>query len=333
MKLRTVPAPNKEQKDFAKLVEEGNYYNEIDTLIRNSVTASMIVSKFKEFCVLENLPKERKPLWDKVVDEYVKYGHFTLWCEYLANGIVKDAFFRQSKNYRAKEQDDAGNVSQFLNIKTDAKFPAFNNSKKAIESQFKEVGGFENFGGQIYQFNKTTGNYQFSVFAPAYKWLQIENDTPTYINESSKNALFGNNLFIMNKTAEKSVDENGNVVLTKTDMVLQALKGGKGVDNTAQNYVLEVEADEDLDKIFKKIELGNTIDIDKFNNVDDKASKKICTAGYCFPQILCNPSEGLFGNSGEAYKIALETWKQTCKYHAEKIKEAFEEIGINLLQQ
>lgn len=331
MKLHQANKPTTEKKDFAKLIEAGDYYVTLDNLINESPTASMLVLKFKEFCILDGIFEERKKLWDNVVDEYIKYGHFTLYAQYNPATVeIRDVHFRKSKFYRSKEQDDTGYISEFYNVKTKVEIPSFNKSKEAVLSQVKSVDGWDNFIGQIYQYNTTTNQYQYSVFCSVLPWLEVENDTPTFITKASDNALFGNNIYIIKKGAETTKDDNGNVIVTRTDMILDALKQGKGVKGATQNYVLEVTGDEDVKEIFTKIQIGNDVEIDKYNSVDDKAGKKICTAGYCFPQILCNPSEGLFGNSGEAYKVALESWKQTCLYHSKKIEEAFTEIGIKL---
>jgi len=333
MEITEIKRPIKEEKDFVKLIVKGDYFKEMDKAIRNSPTASMAVLMFKKYCTLPNLKNEFAPYFEKIKDEKIKYGFFTLWIEYDADLNVKAAHFRLSRDYRVKEKDDLGRASQFLNVRTGKKFPAFNSDKEVLKSQIAAVGGFEKFTGQIYQYNSTTDDYEFSVFVPVFKWMEIEYDTPTHIESSADNALFGNNIFLMKKAAESSAgvtDENGNKVMSNTDKVVHALRQAKTVKNSGTNHVITVDTEEDLTKVFTKVAIGNDIEIDKFNAVDDKAGKKICTAAYCFPQILANPSEGLFGNSGEAYQAAINFWAATCVYEAEKIEAAFTEIGLKI---
>lgn len=332
MQITRIDRPISEKADFVKLIEKGDYFEKMDEAIRDSPTASMAVLMFKKYCELPNLKPEFAPYWEKIKDEKIKYGPFTLWVEYDGDLEVKAVHFRQSRDYRAKETDDLGKVSQFYNVKTKKVFPAFNKDKKVLAAQIKKAGGFAKFTGQIYQYNTTTGPYEFSVFVPVYKWMQVEADTPTHITASADNALFGNNIFIMKKAAETSASDDGETEkkVSNTDRVIGALRQAKTVKNSGTNHVITVNTDEELSKIFHKVEIGNNIDLDKFNTVDDKAGKKICTAAYCFPQILANPSEGLFGNSGEAYKAAIQFWRETCEFEALKIEAAFKEIGVEI---
>lgn len=323
MKLTTINKPIKENKDFVKLVETGDYFKQMDYAIQNSPTATMVVLMFKKYCVLPNLKEKYLNLWEKIVDEKIKYGFFTLWVEYNLDLKIKDVHFRMSKNYRAKNIDDVNNVSQYLNVKTKKKFPSFNNNQEILRSQIEEK-GFEEFSGQIYQYNTTSQPYEITPLFSVLNFMKTEEDTPNHISAIADNSLFGNNIFLMKKGVETEE-------VTNTDRVLSALQSAKSVKNAGSNYVLTGDfGDEDLTKIFHKIELGNNIDIDKFNLVDEKASKKICMACYCFPQILANPSEGLFGNSGESFIQAINYWKSTCEFEAKKIEDALLKIGINL---
>jgi len=331
MQIVKINKPVKEKKEFVKLIEKGDYFKEMDHAIMNSPTASMAVLMFKKYCGLPNIKPAYLTTFDKVKHEKIHYGYFTLWIEYDIDCNVKAAHFRLSKNYRVKCKDDLGRASQYLNVNTNAVFPAFNKDKKIVAAQIEKAGGFEKFTGQIYQYNTTTANYEYSVFYPVFKWMEIEADTPTFITASADNALFGNNIFVMAKDSESSEGEGGEgqpKVISNTDKVISALRQAKAVKNSGTNHVLTVNTEKKLDEVFVKVPIGNDIELDKFNNVDDKAGKKICTAAYCFPQILSSPSEGLFGNSGDAYQTAIDFWSKTCEFEAAKIEAAFLEIGV-----
>lgn len=333
MEIQTVDKPIIEKTDFVKLVKEGDYFKEMDKAIRYSPTASMAVLMFKKYCTLPAIKKEFLPYWEKIKDEKIRYGFFTLWIEYDADLNVKAAHFRMSKHYRVKKKDNLGKASTYLNVITGAEFPAFNSDRKILASQIEAAGGFESFKGQIYQYNTTTADYEFSPFVPVFKWMEIEADTPTHVTSAADNSLFGNSIFVMKKGAESSNDpddKNSPRKQTNTDKVLNALRNAKSVKKSGVNHVLTVDTEEDITKIFTKVDISNNIDVDKFNTADDKAVDKICLAAYGFPKILANPSEGLFGNSGESLKAAIAYWSSTCEFEAKKIEAAFEEIGIPL---
>lgn len=338
MKINTVNTlnrPVREQREFVKLVDSGDYFKEMDYAIQNSPTATMAVLMFKKYCVLPNLKPEYTKLWAKIVDEKIKYGYFTLWVGFDADLKVSVAHFRQSKNYRAHNIDDVGNVAQYLNAITTKVFPAFNSDKDILKAQINKAGGFKKFSGQIYQYNTTSQPYEITPLFSVLNWMKAEEDTPLHIRSAADNALFGNNVFLMKKGAESSEDEDIEKTVSNTDAVIHALRSSKSVKNSGQNHVIEIECEDDYDltKALVKTEISNDVDIDKFNAVDDKGAGKICTAAYCFPQILANPSEGLFGNSGDAYRTAIQFWKETCEFEAEKINAAFKDIGIELQQK
>lgn len=330
MKLTTIVKPVNLPKDFLSLIDSGDYFSEMDFAIDNSATATMAVSMFKKYCTLENLKPQYNNLWNKIIDEKIRYGMFTLWIGYDANLEVKEIQFRQSKNYRVKKQDDTGKSSLYINVVTKKELPTFNSNKLVLQSQIEKSGGFSKFSGQIFQYNSTSKPYEITPLFSVYNWMKVEFDTPNHVSASADNALFGNNLFIMRESSESKIDDDGNVILTNTDRVVNALKKGKGAKNSGSNFVIKADTEDDLSKLFVSIPIGTVIDVDKFNQVDDKAGKKICTACYCFPQILANPSEGLFGNSGDAYRTAIDFWKATCEFEANKIYDAILNLGIDL---
>jgi hypothetical protein len=330
MKLTTIDKPEKKNADYLEAIKEGNFFKQMDYAISNSPTASMVALMFKEYCVLPNLKPKYQDLWDKLTHERISYGFYTLWAEYDIDLNLKELHFRPDSMYRVKKKDDIGNVSSYFNTITGKEYPAFNKDKTILASQIEKAGGFEKFSGQIFQYNTTTQPYEITPFFSVVKWMRIEEITPENIDSASDNSLFGNNIFIMKKSAESSVDEDGNTVLTNTDKVIGALRASKSTKKSGTNHVLTVDTEEELSKLMHKIEIGNTIDIDKFNTVDDKAGKKICTAGYCFPHVLASASEGLFSASGESYRAAIAIWSETCFSQAEKIENVFAKMGIVL---
>jgi hypothetical protein len=138
--------------------------------------------------------------------------------------------------------------------------------------------------------------------------------------------MFGNNLFLIKKSSDASAKE-----IEVIDSVKEILAASKGVDETAQNLLLEYEGDtEDVTKLISKVSISNEINVDLLNASDSKAESKICVACYGFPRILISQSEGVFGNSGEALTVATEMWAKTCQRESTNILDGFKKIGIEI---
>ena len=132
----------------------------------------------------------------------------------------------------------------------------------------------------------------------------------------------------MKKSSDASAKE-----LEIIDTVKETISGVKGVEEAAQNILLEWEGDlEDVPKLISKVSISNDINVELLNTTDEKAESKICVACYGFPRILISQSEGIFGNSGEAIQVATDLWAKTCQREANNILDGFKEIGFNILK-
>ena len=116
--------------------------------------------------------------------------------------------------------------------------------------------------------------------------------------------------------------------------IKEALTEAKGVENTAQNLLLEWKGDtEDVTKLITKVSISNDVNVDLLNSVDDKAESKICVACYNFPKILLFQNDGIFGDSGAAIETATSLWAASCQREANNILDAFKAIGIKITQE
>lgn len=314
-------------KGFVQLGEDGLYFQNLDDAYLNSSTATMALLKFHEFCVPDNLIQKHQELWKKVENDYIRYGYYLILVSYDIDGNANGYDYLNPKKYLVKEVDDNDNASTFINIKSGKKFPAFNNSKTVIKSQFEEK-GYEKFSGQIFMYNDSSLPYRITPLFSALKWMRTEADASTYIEKACDNAMFGNNIFVMKKSSDASTAE-----LEVIESVKETISSVKGVDEAAQNLLIEYKGDiEDVTKLLTKISISNDINVDLLNAADDKASEKICMACYGFPLILVKQNEGVFGNSGEAITVATSQWSKTCKREAMNILDGFKQIGFKITE-
>lgn len=309
-------------KGYVQIGEDGLFFETLDDAYLKSPTATMCILKFLEFCVPVGLLTEYLPLWNKIRSDYIKYGYYILNVTYSIDGKVTGVKYKNPKHFLIKDKDDNDNASTFINTQSGAVYPAFNSNPEIVKSQFK--GDYTKYLGQIYMYNDSSKPYRITPLYSVIKWMQTEDDAPTYIKKSSDNAMFGNNLFIVKKSSDPTPKE-----LEVLSEIKEMLTSVKGTDEAAQNLLLEYNGDiEDVTKLLYKVSVSNDVQVDLFNSTDEKASKKICTACYGFPEILISNNDGLFGNSGEALQTAEKFWSNTCLKEANKMLSGFQEIGI-----
>jgi hypothetical protein len=315
-------------KGHVLLGEGGLFFKEMDEAYLQSPTATMCLLKFNEYCVPVGLLDDYQELWKKIVNDYIRYGYYILNVEYNVDGKVIGVTYRNPKHFVVKDKDDNDNASTFLNTKTETVYPTFNSNVTIVKSQFAKE-GFEKYKGQIYMYNDSAMPYRITPMYSVLDWMKVENDSSTYVSKACDNAMFGNNLFVVKKSSDASEKE-----LEVLESIKEILSSAKGVDEAAQNLLLEYEGDiDDVTKLIAKVSISNDINVDLLNTTDDKAQSKICTACYGFPQILISQSEGIFGNSGEAIATAEDLWAKTCQKEALNILDGFKEIGITTVKE
>lgn len=314
-------------KGYVQL-DDGLFFERLDSAYLNSPTATMCILKFLEYCVPAGLLPNYVSLWNKLKSDYIRYGYYLLNVTYNIDGEVTGVIYKNPKHFLVKEKDDNDNASTFINTKTDKIYPTFNSDPEIVKSQFPKEGGYLKYTGQIYMYNDTPLPYRITPFYSVVKWMETEADAATYAEKASDNAMFGNNIFVIKASSDATAKE-----IEVIGEVKEALSSAKGVTEAAQNLLIEWKGDiEDVSKLLTKVSISNEIDVDLFNATDDKASKKICTACYGFPEILISNNDGLFGNSGEALRVAEEFWSKTCVKEANKMLEGFTQIGIPITQ-
>lgn len=317
-------------KGYVQIGEDGLFFERLDSAYLNSPTATMCILKFLEYCIPAGLMEEYTVLWNKLRSDYIRYGYYVLNVQYDIDANVTGFIYKNPKHFLIKDKDDNDNASTFKNIKTGAVYPTFNKNKTVVFSQFVDTkGGYQKYLGQIYMYNDTSMPYRITPFYSVQKNMEGEADSATYIEKASDNAMFGNNIFVMKKSSNASAKE-----LEIIDTVRDTISSVKGVEEAAQNLLLEYEGDiDDVTKLLTKVSISNEVNVDLFNAADDKAEDKICIACYNFPKILLFKESGIFGDSGAAIQTATNLWQQTCIKQANKILEGFTEIGIPITKE
>lgn len=303
-------------------IADGLFFERLDSAYLNSPTATMCILKFLEYCIPAGLLPEYVQLWNKIKSDYLRYGYYLLNVTYNVDAKVTGFIYKNPKHFLIKDKDDNDNASTFINIKTGKVYPTFNKDPEIVKSQYPKE-GYLKYTGQIYMYNDTSMPYRITPLYSVAKWMETEADAATYIEKASDNAMFGNNIFVIKASSDADAKE-----LEIIGEVREALSGAKGVEETAQNLLIEWKGDtEDVTKLLSKVSISNDIDVDLFNAADEKASNKICMACYGFPEILISNNDGLFGNSGEAIQTAQQLWQDTCLREADKMLAGFAEIG------
>jgi len=309
-------------------ISDGLFFERLDSAYLNSPTATMNILKFLEYCIPAGLLEEYKPIWHKIASDYIRYGYYVLNVTYDIDANVTGFIYKNPKHFLIKDKDDNDNASTFINIKTNKVYPTFNSDPVIVKSQYPKE-GYLKYTGQIYMYNDTSMPYRITPLYSVAKWMETEADAATYVEKASDNAMFGNNIFVIKASSDADAKE-----IEILGEVKEALSGAKGVEETAQNLLIEWKGDtEDVTKLLSKVSISNEIDVDLFNATDEKASNKICMACYGFPEILISNNDGLFGNSGEAIQTATQLWQDSCLREADKMLTGFAEIGIPITKE
>lgn len=319
-------------KGFVQL--EGLFFQRLDEAYLNSPTATMCLLKFHEYCVPIGLLDKYQALWKKIENDYIRYGYFVLNVQYDVDANPIGVVYKNPKHFVPKEQDDNDNVATFKNIKSNKEYPAFNSDKTVVKSQFAKD-GFAKYTGQIYMYNDSSMPFRVTPLYSVLKWMELEGDASTYVSKASDNAMFGNNIFVVKASSSDLTDMSPEAIKEREILsdIKEALTEAKGVENTAQNLLLEWKGDtEDVTKLITKVSISNDVNVDLLNSVDDKAESKICVACYNFPKILLFEGDGIFGDSGLAIQTAKDLWAESCLKEADNILDAFKAIGIKITE-
>lgn len=201
----------------------------------------------------------------------------------------------------------------------------FNPNKEIIASQVEKAGGIDNYKGQIMYYNMDS-QYYYPLSRIDAVSFECDNEyqASLYKNELLRRGFFGKTLVVTRPLIDAQLYEDRSLegiarlkrLESERDTFKEGIKKFVGVGEAGGVMHMEVDfAGENLEQaiLFKNIE--STINPDLFRFTEDSAVTKILMAFNNLPIALVkSPDSALLGNSGDALRVAKETyWENTTK--------------------
>jgi len=319
------------------------YPSTMEYLLSSSVTAKNCVDKSAKSVIGKGVKnghiivnKKGQTLNDVIRTlsrEYVKHNNAFISIGYNALFEVSSIETIPSKNVRVGERDDSGYSGKYVvyanwdgadgKVDSDAFqiVDKYNPNKEVIASQVEKAGNIKKYKGQVIHIQK-------------------------YLNEIY--SLADGDCVILDMIAEINAGEfkqkgttdgflNTKIMVTKpfnSDEERRAFKNDldsiRGAKNSNSVILLESpDASSDLAENILLQDLTSTHDDKIFSYTESSVEKAICKA-FNVPIVLVNPSEnGLFGNSGEMYRVVKDIMWEEAEESRQKIEEAITSIMNN----
>ena len=201
----------------------------------------------------------------------------------------------------------------------------FNNDKTVVAYQVEKAGGIDNYKGQIMYYNMDSQYfYPLSRIDAVSFECDNEYQASLYKNELLRRGFFGKTLVVTRPLIDAQLYEDRSLegiarlkrLESERDTFKDGIKKFIGVGEAGGVMHMEVDfAGENLEQaiLFKNIE--STINPELFRFTEDSAVTKILMAFNNLPIALVkSPDSALLGNSGDALRVAKETyWENTTK--------------------
>jgi hypothetical protein len=201
----------------------------------------------------------------------------------------------------------------------------FNNDKTVVAYQVEKAGGIDNYKGQIMYYNMDSQYfYPLSRIDAVSFECDNEYQASLYKNELLRRGFFGKTLVVTRPLIDAQLYEDRSLegiarlkrLESERDTFKEGIKKFIGVGEAGGVMHMEVDfAGENLEQaiLFKNIE--STINPELFRFTEDSAVTKILMAFNNLPIALVkSPDSSLLGNSGDALRVAKETyWENTTK--------------------
>lgn len=325
---------------------DDNYPERIELIINNSVTAKMASNKMASFIVGKGFKNQE--LNNRVLNKKKDLTAYAI-LKMIANSIVKQKASALHVNYngalevdsldvlpykncRLEKLDDVGNKGKWFysnswgdlgfsfnrrNEKAIWFYP-YSRSEEVIKAQFKaeQINPLEdkvnNFRGHLLLMNLEPENiYPLSFIDPAYNDADSEFHSSLFRNNSIKNGFVDKQIIV----AKEGTDENPNTIeQTIYDM---HGTGGSNIGLTLVDSALE-----DVSKEIQVINLGATIDAERFKYFDDENEIKIL---QCFenihPSLVLGNDTSLFGDGGKKLSELKLNYSQDVEYIRKEIEQ------------
>lgn len=170
------------------------------------------------------------------------------------------------------------------------------------ETEFTITKGLEVYKGQVAFLNPSNMEYPLSSFYPAIGAMRTEVNADSYEARTIGGGFMEKNLFMLStqdSSLGRRVKEAIETLITNPDVSSMVLSTDD-LDINIKDYL-------------QKYELKSQYDDKIMANALTRAEKNIIKCANNIPAILINPSDSVFGNSGEAFKVAEEIYSKKCE--------------------
>ena len=330
------------------------YAESMDAFIANSVTASMASAMMQDYLigkgfgeVADAIEINGVPLIDLAQDsardltnQKGVWVHFDVDANFDYSGFKIIPFNqcrlgkKDSKDYNGKILVYKDWTAKKIDPKDISVIDVFNPNKKVIEAQVNACKGktlvekIANYKGQILFFNTDRRTYYpLSRIDSVASECDSEYLASRYKNVTLRNGFFGKTLVVTRPLIENNLIEqatSGNLEAIRNLKLAESEKEAfqKGIENFigAEDVggVMHLEVDFAGEKLedailFKNVE--SNINDQMFSYTENSAMAKILMVFKNLPIALVkSPDSALLGNSGEAIRVAKETyWENTSR--------------------
>lgn len=331
--------PYEKELSFYKNGVDNLYTERMEAYKNNSVTASMASNVMTQYLVGkgfqgfnnvkiggESLIDITNDISESIVNNRGVYVHVN----YNANLDVSDFKVIPFSYCRLGEKDSTDYNGKILvckdwtvKVKEDdiSVIDVYNDNKQVISEQINNAGGIENYKGQILFFNMDRKYfYPLSRINSVYNDCDSEAQASIYKNELLRHGFFGKTLIVTRPLVdEEFYDDKTKEGIerlyeaeSERDEFKDTIKKFIGAEGAGGALHLELDyAGEKLEDgiMFKNIE--SNIDDKLFEFTENSVLNNILMAYNNLPKALVkSPDSALLGNSGEALKVAKETYQE-----------------------
>lgn len=260
--------------------------------------------------------------------EYAEDNNCYLQIGYDGNYDFKSIKVIPVTNVRVGKADDLGYSGKFIvydnwdkskgkKIMSDGFtiVDRFNPRKDVISSQVEKAGGIENYNGQIIHIKKDDSNiYSLPDLYPVLREALLESNSQIFRSNGASKGFLNTKLLAVQPFG--SDDDR--------KRFKRELDGVRGAENSSEVVLLEsTQATDDMAKQMYVGDLSSPYNDKLFEYSDSQAEKNICKA-FLVPLLLVNPTDnGLFGNSGEAFREAKQQLYESREEDRNQLEEVF----------
>jgi hypothetical protein len=309
---------------------DNNYPDLVETLIENSVTATLSANLMASYISGKGFGDELNKIIvhkekgttllqfaQDIADSIATHRGVFIHVNYDANYDHKDFDVLPFSDCRIGKKDDNSYNGKILVCENwaDSKLAkkakvvdVYNPIEKVVKSQIKKAKSIEKYNGQIYYFKYGKKTYPLSPIHPCLEDADSEKQSSVFKNRSLRKGWFGKVAIVTKPLVDGSLegvdDEEYQVQVTARDHFRNTIKQFIGVENVdgALHVEMEFEGD-DLEKEFLIKNIDSNINDKLFAHTENTVRDNIMMCFNNVPAALVRSKDGsLFGQSGNAIK-------------------------------